>query len=642
MLHNDHNMRGHSARGLLLLAIVTVAGACNSAFFKVSGESAEKAPAEAAAVKPSSPVPDTRPGATLPEYVEPEAVASDSAGVTRLVGLAMLWHTVREHHPWIVSERDASGRDGSARDAWDGAVARIVPAFRAARDADATSAVINTLLTMLGDPITRVETASNEASQSAGVPSAVVTIAPGVRARVRTRDNSAGAAALRFDSLPVAAGIAGSSPRASIAFPAGVGSLAGDTSAYPYLGARVLAAFRVWGIMRDRHAHRDSYDDDVDAVFERTLPRVEAATNREAYAAALRDMVSSFDDSQVRLQQAGTARASTASAGFEARIVEGRALVTALRTGTQTPGLAVGTEITSVDGYPLAAWLLEHRRDVTASNEWTRARDLARLIPRGAAGSLSLKVRDGNGPERAVSTQRVADASADARDTRAIAGRSGMPSRMIGDIAYHDLERLSAEGADSAFAASRTAAATILDLRGGTAVPPMRVLRRFAVQPRFIAARSVRRPVTMSCTVPLVRDARRECADERITEPVIIESDTSGAYRGRLVVLVDERTQDVAERLALALDAGANATLIGTSSAGAAAPTVAVRLPGNLLLHYPDVELRRADGGQLHRVGLTPLVEARATVRGLRAGNDEILDRAVNWLQQLGAPRRRR
>ena len=52
-------------------------------------------------------------------------------------------------------------------------------------------------------------------------------------------------------------------------------------------------------------------------------------------------------------------------------------------------------------------------------------------------------------------------------------------------------------------------------------------------------------------------------------------------------------------RLSRAVSGGvACATLIGSSSAGAAADTITVRLPGSLTLSYPVDEIRRADGSQ--------------------------------------------
>jgi hypothetical protein len=45
----------------------------------------------------------------------------------------------------------------------------------------------------------------------------------------------------------------------------------------------------------------------------------------------------------------------------------------------------------------------------------------------------------------------------------------------------------------------------------------------------------------------------------------------------------------------------------------------------------------------LQRVGITPSVEVRLTVRGVRSGFDDVIERAQQWLvQQIEPPTRRR
>ena len=50
-----------------------------------------------------------------------------------------------------------------------------------------------------------------------------------------------------------------------------------DGDPYPFMGARLLAAARLWSAIRVRHVHRDLYDEDIDALLERTIPALEAA-----------------------------------------------------------------------------------------------------------------------------------------------------------------------------------------------------------------------------------------------------------------------------------------------------------------------------------------------------------------------------
>ena len=489
------------------------------------------------------------------------------------------------------------------------------------------------------------------------VSSVSVPVAEGVSVRVRTGTLTYGgiSVALRADSVISSSDsrtVGVSSPRVAAdivrgkrgqvaallyppsepVYPSGTVAFAIDSTPYPNMGARLIAGFKLWNAMRTQHAHRDSYDDDIDAVFARAIPKLEAAGNRSEYARALEDMVASFDDSQVSLTGASRdALLGNASAPFRARLVEGRVIVTDVRPGTSTGVPPVGVELTSADGYPIAAWFTEHRRDISASNDWARSRELLSLAARGPEGAALFKIRDATGPEKSFDVIRSA-APNDAVSPW-FERHSATPFKAGGDIAYVDLQRVNDLTADSVFRSVQSARGVMLDMRGAMNVSPETILRHFAAAPQFVAARIVRRGLSAPCLEPTLREAQRSCVDERATIPVSITTDTTAHYAGRIVLLIDERTQGEAEQLALALEASSNTVFIGSSSAGAAATPVALTLPGGLTLNFPVDEVRRADGGQVHRVGLTPLVEVHPTVRGIRAGTDEVLTRAQLWLQ---------
>ena len=133
-----------------------------------------------------------------------------------------------------------------------------------------------------------------------------------------------------------------------------------------------------------------------------------------------------------------------------------------------------------------------------------------------------------------------------------------------------------------------------------------------------------------------------QCPDVRDTRSWTREVDTTSVLRGRLVALIDERTQGAAERFALSLEQMSNVTFIGSPSAGAVSWVTPLSLPGWLTVGIATQEVRRADGGQVQRVGITPLIEARPTSTGVRAGADEVLVRAQQWLQQQLNPSTRR
>jgi C-terminal processing protease CtpA/Prc len=97
-------------------------------------------------------------------------------------------------------------------------------------------------------------------------------------------------------------------------------------------------------------------------------------------------------------------------------------------------------------------------------------------------------------------------------------------------------------------------------------------------------------------------------------------------------MLIDERTQSQAEHTGLFFEAANRTTFIGSPTAGANGDVTSVVLPGGMTMSFTGHDVRHVDGRQLQRIGLVPDVRVHATVRGIRAGRDEVLERAVRWL----------
>src|ERR1019366_5846369 len=104
-------------------------------------------------------------------------------------------------------------------------------------------------------------------------------------------------------------------------------------------------------------------------------------------------------------------------------------------------------------------------------------------------------------------------------------------------------------------------------------------------------------------------------------------------YKGKTVMLIDERTTSQAEHTGLYLEASNGTKFVGSPTAGANGDVTNFCVPGGIWINFTGQGVRHADGRQLQRVGLVPDREVRATLRGIRAGGDEGLDKALEYLQ---------
>jgi C-terminal processing protease CtpA/Prc len=107
-------------------------------------------------------------------------------------------------------------------------------------------------------------------------------------------------------------------------------------------------------------------------------------------------------------------------------------------------------------------------------------------------------------------------------------------------------------------------------------------------------------------------------------------------YRGRTVMLIDERAMSQAEHLGLFLEAANGTVFIGSPTAGADGDVARFTVPGGITISFSGHEVRHADGRRLQRVGLIPHVAVRPTLRGIRSGRDEVLEAALAWLGVRG------
>lgn len=100
-------------------------------------------------------------------------------------------------------------------------------------------------------------------------------------------------------------------------------------------------------------------------------------------------------------------------------------------------------------------------------------------------------------------------------------------------------------------------------------------------------------------------------------------------YKGRVIVLVDSSTQSQAEYTAMAFQATPRCTVVGTQTAGADGNISALVMPGGDFGYFSGLGVLYPDGTNTQRAGVRIDVPVHATVPGLQAGRDEILEKAL-------------
>jgi C-terminal processing protease CtpA/Prc len=447
------------------------------------------------------------------------------------------------------------------------------------------------------------------------------------------RDDPALALALRWSVAPH---LAPAPSRPALPVSASPGTSVPEPLAFPGPGERLVGLFRLWGAIEYFHAYPDLYGGSWGTQLERFIPRMEQAGDSVKYALAIAELMTHTHDSHGFVQAPGlNAYYGGARLPLIARMIEGRPIVTHIVADSLAPGVRPGDEIVRIDGEPMGERLNRVSRYVAASNKGALQRDALAAALRGHGPAATLVLRGADARLRTVRVVRLETPAERPREKPAT-GRSGPILRLLpGNIGYADLDRLSSDMVDSMFTMFRGTKGIVFDMRGYPNGTAWQIAPRLTDRPRVAAALFTER---------IARSPRGILGNEtdEALERSFVQYLPAGGdepYRGWTVMLIDERTQSQAEHTGLFFEAANGTKFVGSRTAGTDGDVTNVALPGDILVWFTGLAVRHADGRPLQRVGLAPDIPARPTIRGIRAGRDEVLERALSYLRGL-PPRR--
>lgn len=392
---------------------------------------------------------------------------------------------------------------------------------------------------------------------------------------------------------------------------------------YPSLEDRLRAVATVWGVFHYFHPYRHLYGEDWDAVLTESLAKVAHAENARDYHLAVAAQVAHVHDTHCFV---GSAELSLfygiAPAGVEVRWIEGRPVITRVVDDILQERIKPGDLLIAIDGRPYQKRVDELTPEISASTPQSMNNRVAQILLNGPAESstnVTLQSADGKQYEATlVRSQRFRAKLSPYRD--------GEVFRLITPkIGYVDLERLPGAQVDAMFEKFAGTDAIIMDMRGypqGTA---------WSIAPRLTEKPS---PVAATFRRNLVRPDNGEGGD---VGTFLFEQHIPGSnatrYKGKTVMLIDERAISQSEHSGLFYKAANGTVFIGSPTTGANGDVTSFNVPGGIRIGFSGHDVRWPDGSQLQRVGLVPDVPVSPTIAGIRSGKDEILERALSYLE---------
>jgi hypothetical protein len=118
------------------------------------------------------------------------------------------------------------------------------------------------------------------------------------------------------------------------------------------------------------------------------------------------------------------------------------------------------------------------------------------------------------------------------------------------------------------------------------------------------------------------------------TKALTVGKSNKEYFKGKVIILVNETTQSQAEYTTMALRVAPNATVVGSTTAGADGNVSQFTLPGGINTMISGIGVYYPDGKETQRIGMIPDIVIKPTIKGIKQDRDELLEKAIELINK--------
>jgi len=393
---------------------------------------------------------------------------------------------------------------------------------------------------------------------------------------------------------------------------------------YPTVGDRALAAAKIYSVLKFFYPNKHLWTHNWDSVYLNFLPRFVLASDSIEYVKTVMEMYAYVQDGHGFMQHPLASKIKgipLIPPPIRMRVIENQLVITNIIDDSLTIvlGIKKGDIIMEKDGINAIKEIDEKRKYSAASNYDAQSGYIANIFLGTPPGnSVQLKLKDASGKIRIIQLPLLKPSDKVIKKTREFVTKGNDKPIMYfitKDIGYANLGALVPEQVDSMFNLFKDTKAIIFDIRTPPRGGPI-----YSISPRLTRGNSPR----------WERGNRTSKRPMRILPGWDMEDDWNrnrkkGVYKGMVVGLMHENTQSHGEVTAETI--GSFGTLIGNHTAGANGDVESFYVPGEIRLTF--------SGGAawMQGKGIQPDILITPTIKGIQQGRDEILERAIKFIQ---------
>jgi C-terminal processing protease CtpA/Prc len=403
-----------------------------------------------------------------------------------------------------------------------------------------------------------------------------------------------------------------------------------DDSPYPFMenenpypdmkfddtGFRLLGLFRYWNIIEYYYPYKDVIEEDWDQVLLEFIPKFVQGSDYESYLMTISELTTKIHDSHAVVEDKRRETISTRFGLYRFPvnfvIIDNKVVISKV---IKKCGLEPGDIVLKVGDKDIEEILDNRRKYISQSREDTGGLiyyDLFRTNEKSADVTV---IRNGKTlVVNAKASQKRITVSVDTR-TQAMEG---------GKIYYINGSLLKAGEIERTVNKWWNTQGLIVDLRNYPSKEIAFKLAEYLIPTKkefFIASIPNREvPGEFYYTVPYVSGKPDETDNRTLKD---------GVYKGKLVIIINERTISRGETTAMSLKNTPGSVVLGRPSAGANGDVRRFTLPGKISTTISGFGIFYPDKTPTQRIGIQPDIYVEPTIEGIKEGRDEYIEKAI-------------
>lgn len=380
---------------------------------------------------------------------------------------------------------------------------------------------------------------------------------------------------------------------------------------------RILALFRYWNYVEYFFPYKYQMDQKWDDALIELLPRIYNPDSEKDFILAMRELSIKLNDTHSStfnmkmLEYFGGEKYIAASA----KIIDEKAVIVNLANDSlaKIDDIKVGDVITKINGKTISQTLKELEKYIEGSNKSARQLSSGWVMFNGNTDDLEVEYSRDN----TIGVKKIHRYSYDQFKRTAV--NTPKWKLLENNVGYVNLGRLDLEDVKVVMNEFKNTQAIIFDNRIRPKYTHRLINEYLNPEPKTFS-----RFIVQDLTFPgryIWSTEQDKCG--------IINPDY---YKGKVIVLVGAGTLSHGEYTAMSFQTAPNSTIIGSQTSGADGANYSFNIINGFDSSFTSQGVFYPDKKETQRIGIVPDIEVKSTIRGIQQGKDEVLDRAMIYI----------